>query len=181
MKTEIWELIKKEWMLIITYILLGIAFGQRCHGQSWQDSNRGLYPQSIQATINAKNTAVGLRYGYLFREQPLGIYASFSNTIASNLDYNNYAWERKYSLGGMVQLPYNRKMRGIHTFFTLAAVYNSHDDPYDRSMNYTNDIGCDIGMEFQINRYKCHLTVDAINFMRYVEFGCGISFYKIRK
>lgn len=154
--------------------------------QSWQDSNRGLYPQSIQATINARNTALGLRYGYLFQKKPLGVYGSFSNTISPNPDYINYDWERKYSVGGMMQLPYSYKMRGIHTFITAGVVYNSHKDPYldypgryNGQLYYTSNIGFDVGIEQQINHFKCHLTVDVMNFMRYVEFGAGFTFYRL--
>lgn len=172
-------------------ILILIFIPSMLLGQRWQDSNRGLYPQSVQASYNARNTAVGLRYGYLFQKQPLGLYTSFSNTIAPNPDYINYEWERKYSLGGMLTLPYVREMKGIHTFFTVGAVYNSHPTAntdkglmpgqYDGELYYTTNWGCDIGFEWQIKHFKCHLTVDAINFMRYVEFGAGYTFYKLRK
>lgn len=47
------------------------SIANRLHAQRWQDANRGLYPQSIQATLNVRNTAVGLRYGYLFQKYPL--------------------------------------------------------------------------------------------------------------
>lgn len=177
----------KTLTVIFLFISL-IGFSQR-----WQDSNRGLYPQSIQVTYNVKNTAIGLRYGYLFNkpvmEMPLGWYASFSNTInpyyMNNVGGNNYDWERKYSLGGMVQLPYSRKMNGTHTFLTVGVVYNSHKDPYldypgryDANLYYTSNVGCDIGIEQQRGRVKWHLTVDALNFMRYVEFGCGYTFFR---
>jgi hypothetical protein len=153
------------------------SIANRTYAQSWQDSNRGLYPQSIQATVNPKNTAIGFRYGYLFKEQPFGLYASFSNTISPNTDYNNYDWERKYSLGGMVQLPYNIKMRGIHTFFTVGAVYNQHPE-IAQDKYATSVIGCDVGVEFQIHHYRCHLTVDVVNFMRYIQIGCGYTFFR---
>jgi len=176
-------------MKTLTVIFLFISltgFSQR-----WQDANRGLYPQSIQATINVRNTSVGIRYGYLFQkpvlQMPLGVYASFSNTIAPNTDYNNYDWERKYSLGGMFTLPYVREMNGIHTFFTLGVVYNSHENPYidfsgkyDARLYYTSNVGCDVGMEWQMKHFKCHLTCDVVNFMRYVEFGAGYTFYKLK-
>lgn len=173
---------------LVVKFIIAVALAIMCergNAQHWQDTNRGLYPQSIQATLNAKNTAAGIRYGYIFQKQPLGVYASFSNTIAPDMDYNNYEWERKYSLGGMITLPYVRDMRGTHTFFTLGLVYNEHPTStlvsYDSNLYFTSDFGCDVGMEFQLHHFKAHLTVDVVNFMRYVEFGAGFTFFKLRK
>jgi hypothetical protein len=155
--------------------------------QRWQDENRGLYPQSIQVTINARNSAVGLRYGYLFQKPlfgvPVGLYGSFSNTIKPDMRYNNYSWERKIAIGGMITLPYSREMQGIHTILTLGAVYNSHpsikmDDP---GLYQTSPWGCDIGVQLQKNRTTGHISIDVLNFMRYVELGIGITFYKLRR
>ena len=120
----------------------------------------------------------------------MGVYASFSNTIAPNPNYINYEWERRYSLGGMLTLPYVREMKGIHTFFTLGLVYNSHPTAntdkglmpgqYDGELYYTTNWGCDIGFEWQTKHFKCHLTCDVVNFMRYVELGAGFTFYKLK-
>lgn len=179
----------KVLIIILSFIPLN-GFSQR-----WQDTNRGLYPQSIQTTYNARNTAFGFRYSYLFNkpimEMPLGCYASFSNTISSNINYNNYKWERKLSIGGIIQLPYDLEAHGTHSFFTLGLVYNLHPKAntnknlmpgqYDSSLYYTSMFGCDIGIEQQYNRFRWHLTVDVINFMRYVEFGFGYCYFRIRR
>lgn len=173
-------------------ILIFLLISNKCDAQRWKDTNRGLYPQSLQVSVNAKNSAVGGRYGYLFQnpvlDMPLGVYASFSNTISPNPDHNNYAWERKYSLGGMITLPHNMDSEA-HTFFTLGVVRNSHPDAFTTSTpgQYEADVyetanwGCDIGIEMQQKHFKAHLTVDVVNWMRYVEFGCGVTFFRIRK
>jgi len=199
MKTEIWDLMKKEWMLILVYLLMGIFIGQKCKGQRWQDSNRGLYPQSIQTTYNIRNTALGVRYGYLIQKpvlgMPLGIYGSFSNTINpywnNNVGNNNYDWERKYSIGSSVQLHHSIGMHSIHTFFTIAGIYNSHPTAnsdkvrppgqFTAGYYHITDWGCDIGIEQQINHVKWNLTVDFVNFLEYVEFGVGYTFFKLNK
>lgn len=205
MKEEKWGSRRYEKRLILKAVLIGMILGillfigEKCYGQRWKDSNRGLYPQSIQATYNVRNTALGFRYGYLFNkpvmEIPLGVYVSFSNTINpywnNNVGNNNYDWERKFSLGGSVQLPHYLKMNGFHTFFTFAGVYNSHptansdknlmQGQYNGATYHTTNIGVDIGIEQQINHIKWHLTIDAINFLEYVELGAGITFYKLKR
>lgn len=87
-----------------------------------------------------------------------------------------------------MQLPYALEMRGIHTFLTVAGVYNSHETPYldfpgryDARLYYTSNWGVDIGIQQQIGHFTAHLTVDVINWMRYVEFGAGYTFYKLRR
>lgn len=183
---------------IVLIIICTIGFlilqmiGNKCFGQRYQDTNRGLFPNALQGTINARNTAIGIRYSYLFQKSfmgiPCGLYGSFSNTIKPDRRFINYPWERKYSLGGMITLPYTREMHGIRTVITVGAVYNSHPDNYlrdypglyDGNVYYTNNFGCDLGLQIQVNHFVGHIAVDAINFMRYVEIGIGFTFFKLK-
>ena len=181
------------WVMVI--ILIALIFNVfTCHkinGQSWSDTNRGLYPQSVSITYNAHNTALGVNYSYLLQNKPIGFYTSFSNTINPDLDYNNYNWERKYSLGCILTLPHNLEDEYIHTMVTLGLIYNEHprewqnkDLPiglYMGNVYSTTPIGCDLGIRIQIKHFTSSLKVDVVNFMRYVEFGCGYTFYRIRK
>jgi hypothetical protein len=160
--------------------------------QRWQDENRGLYPNAVQVTYNARNTAIGLRYSHLFEKPvfklPVGIYGSFSNTINPDIRFINYNWERKYSLGVLVTLPYDGG--GMHTMFTLGAVRNEHpllnadygmqQGQHNPTYYETNNWGVDIGIQVQVKHFTSHLTVDVNNFMRYVEFGAGFTFYKLK-
>ena len=117
----------KDKLILGIMIIILMTIFPRLDAQRWQDANRGLYPQSIQATYNIRNTAIGFRYGYLFSKSvlamPLGVYCSFSNTINpywnNNVGNNNYDWERKFSLGGVMQLSHSIKMNGFHTFLLL--------------------------------------------------------------
>jgi hypothetical protein len=94
--------------------------------------------------------------------------------------YNNYEWERKYSFGVLVTLPAGKEMNGIHTMLTSGIVMNTHNPPYtgtlDTSLYDTNDWGYDLGIQIQTNRFTAHITVDVLNFMRYVEIGAGYCF-----
>ena len=189
----------KDKLILGIIIITLMTIFPRLNAQRWEDSNRGLYPQSIQSTYNIRNTALGIRYGYLFQNPvlgiPLGVYGSFSNTINpywnNNVGNNNYDWERKFSLGGIIQLPHSLKMNGFHTFFTFAGVYNSHptansdkglmQGQYSGGTYHVTNPGVDIGIEQQINHIKLHLTLDAMNFLEYVEFGVGIAFYKLKR
>jgi hypothetical protein len=187
-RIEVDKLIKL--LIVIVLLLCGII---NClNAQRWQDENRGLYPNAIQVTYNGRNTALGIRYSHLFKNPvlalPLGFYGSFSHTIHPDLRFINYDWERKYSIGGMVTLPYDG---GMHTMFTLGAVRNEHPrlnadygmqtGQHNPTYYETNNWGVDIGIQVQVNHFTSHLTVDAINFMRYVQFGVGFTFYKLKK
>jgi hypothetical protein len=181
-------------LVLLGMIILSIILCETIKGQSWQHENKGLYPNSIQGTMNARNESVGIRYTYLFQQpvlnMPLGIYGSFSNTIPINWRlpnyafYNNYAWERKYSVGLLITLPTSLEAQGMHSMATIGIIHNSH--PYatnneypgrfDPDLYYTNYWGCDIGVQVQINRFTSHLTIDFGNFFRYAEIGAGYCF-----
>lgn len=174
---------KTKLIILILFCTLSL------NAQRWQDVNRGLYPNAIQGTINARNTAVGVRYSHLFEKAPYGFYVSFSNTIKPDMKYNTYPWERKYSIGGMLTMPYNREMHGTRMMFTVGAIYNSHEDVYmddwpgrfDPNVAYTNNWGVDLGIQVQIKRFTGHISIDALNFFRYAEVGAGWTFYRLRR
>jgi len=180
---------------MLTIICILICICSRLKAQSWSNENRGLYPQSVQLNYNPMNTALGVRYGYLFQRpvlnMPLGVYVTFSNTINPNPHYINYAWERKYSIGGTITAPYDLEMHGIYTMFTLGLVYNEHPranqdlslPPGQFMAGYkaTSNFGLDIGVMIQLNHLAFHLKADAVNWMSYVEVGAGITFFRIRK
>jgi len=70
---EMTQLLWQKWAeKFCTLIVLLLFISLTGFSQRWQDSNRGLYPQSIQSTVNVRNTAVGFRYGYLFQKHPAG-------------------------------------------------------------------------------------------------------------
>ena len=52
---------------------------------------------------------------------------------------------------------------------------------YNGATYHVTNFGMDIGVEQQINHFKLHLTIDAMNFLEYVELGVGIAFYKLRR
>jgi hypothetical protein len=170
-----------------TLIVIFLFFSLAGFAQPWKDTNRGLRPNAIQATINARNTALGVRYSHLFTKPflgvPMGVYASFSNTVNPDLRFINYEWERKYSIGVSITLPYNPTMHGIYTMATLGFIYNQHPELYPGRDMYKGTFdgvyyetvpwGIDVGIQIQINRFTSHLTVDAVNFFRYAEVGVG--------
>jgi len=167
----------------------------RIDAQRWKDENRGLYPQSIQLNVNVRNTALGIRYGYLFQKpvlsMPIGVYGTFSNTIHPNPKYVNYAWERKYSLGFSITSSNAFKSGGTHFMGTMALVYNSHPTANQDLDNFvgeytggyytTTDFGLDIGIMMQKRHFVGHIKADMMNWMKYIEFGAGFSFYRLRK
>ena len=170
-------------------LLLLVSCSISLNAQNWANENRGLYPNSLSVTINARNTALGVRGVHLFQEpvlnMPIGVYGSFSNTVNPNLKYINYNWERKYSMGALITLPHSFESKLTHTALSIGAIYNSHTSPpgqFQGDLYYTSYWGCDIGVHIQINHFTSHIVCDVFNFMRYVEFGCGyaFSFYKSR-
>ena len=191
---RILDMLIKFWIFLVL-----VTMCQKMDAQRWQDVNRGLYPNSIQGTLNARNESLGMRYSHLFEKPvsglPLGVYASISNTIPEGWrlpyydEYNTYSWERKYSLGGIITLPYSRQMHGTRTMLTVAAIYNSHEDVYmddwpgrfDPNVAYTNNWGVDLGVQVQTGRFTAHISIDALNFFRYAEIGAGYCFYRLRK
>jgi hypothetical protein len=175
--------------LIIIFLFISLsAFAQR-----WQDENKGIYPNAVQLTINGRNTALGLRYSYLFQEaflgMPVGLYGSFSQTVHPDTRFINYDWERKYSLGALLTLPKYRD--SMMTMVTFGVVRNEHPVSfYDKGLSpgqhdphyfETLNWGFDIGVQVQVNHVTGHIVVDALNFMRYVEVGLGVTFYKLNK
>ena len=104
-------------LILLVLMVISIFTCKAIKAQSWQYENKGLYPNSIQGTLNARNESIGIRYTYLLQQpifhMPLGIYGSFANTIPiswrlPNYEfYNNYAWERKYSIGLLITLTLN--------------------------------------------------------------------------
>jgi hypothetical protein len=174
--------------LIVILFLIPLS----CFGQRYQDTNRGLYPNAIQLTINARNTALGIKYSHLFEKPffgvPVGLYGSFSNTIKPDLRFINYDYERKVAIGGMITLPYNSLMHGIRTMLTVGAVRNIHPylfsdnvlyrGQFDNTYYQTCKYGVDIGIQMQLKHFTTGITVDAINFLRYVEVSAGYTFYR---
>ena len=69
---------KNLYLIIVLFLISNTIYSQK-----WQDENRGLYPNSLQITINAPNEMIGIIYGYSFKnpvfKMPFGIYGEFSN------------------------------------------------------------------------------------------------------
>ena len=184
MKTELWNTVKSNWMLILAFLLIGITFGQRCQGQSWQQENKGLYPSSLSLTYNFRNTAIGLRYGYLFQNAPLGLYGGFSQTIAPNQLYNTYPWERRFTFGGSLTVPNKHPL--THLMFCFGAAYNWHEDTgkvgqFDPDVLITNNFGVDIGLQAQIKRVLIGYDVGLLSDVLYCQMRAGFTFYKLNK
>lgn len=206
MKTKLYyeegkkEDLKGGWLVllvcvfIVAIIVATIFFGSRAKGQSWAESNRGLYPQSAQVTFNAPNLSIGLIYGYLFQKSvaglPIGLYGEFTSTLPKSwrlttnqyyYQFNNYVWERQYSIGATLTLP--TAMHCAHFIVMTGIVYHDHPGRwvdsglrpgnYVAGYNSTSLIGCDLGVQLQQKHARVHLKTDIVNWFRYTEFGFG--------
>jgi hypothetical protein len=152
--------------------------------QRWQDQNRGLFPSSLQITYNFRNTATGLRYGYLFQNAPLGLYAGFSQTIAANLKYNTYPWERRFTAGGSLTVPNKHPL--IHLMFTFGSAYNWHEDTgnpgqFDPDVSHTNNWGIDIGLQAQIKHIITGFDLGWNSDIWYCQMRFGVTFNRLRR
>lgn len=189
--------------VLLIMILVGIFTCKATHAQSWSRAtqayareNAGVYPNTVSLTMNVKNESVGLIYGYTPRvptlNLPIGYYAQISSTIPMSwhrpdyYKYNNYDWQRKYSLGLSLILPHPWQDSETHTMVTLGAVYNDLPDintnhklmpgQYDPDLEYTHKWGMDIGVRWVTHHVTVHIKTDVFNFMQYTEFGCGGNF-----
>jgi hypothetical protein len=182
-------------LFIIIMILSTIC--NRIEAQLWKNENRGLFPNSIGLTVNAKNHSLGIQYGYLFQnpvaQMPLGVYGSYSHTIHPNLWINNYPWEEKYSIGLKITLPHGFRDGLSHTFIEVGPVWNRHPRAWQNDsllpgqvyadVKSTTDIGFDIGVSMQMKHCLVQIVkVDVMNWFQYAEFGVlyCFSFHKSR-
>lgn len=187
-------------LILFIMFCIGLCTAYKSYGQSWSNENKGLYPNSVQVSINRPNESIGLIYSYLPQSPicgaPIGLYSEINSTIPKSwhssqyYEYNNYEWQRKYSLGLSITLPHTFGDGIVHTMFTAGIVYNDHPRTiYDQNVNpgnftgdyqHTTTFGCDIGIRMQCKHFTAHLKTDVVNFMRYTQFGCGycFSFYK---
>ena len=178
--------IDKLFKLLIVIVLLLYGILNCLNAQSWQNENRGLYPQSLQITYNARNTATGLRYGYLFQNAPFGLYFGFSQTIAPNQIYNTYPWERRFTLGGSLTVPNKHPL--MHLMFTFGGAYNWHEDVYSEKpgqfnphTSVTNNFGVDVGLQAQIKHLIIGYDVGLLSDVLYCQMRAGFTYYKIKR
>jgi len=166
-------------MIIATALM---TMCQKMKGQGYTNENKGLYPDSFQGTYNPYNTAIGINYSRL-SEKWYGGYAGFSNTIDPNPIFNNYDWERKYTVGSLITLPTELKAT-FHTFVIVGINYNTHSDinsqyilqpgQYEAGLRTTQDVSCDIGLALQVHHFKFSIIYDPFN--RFYQFGIGPAF-----
>jgi len=169
----------KTLSVIFLFISLSLS------AQSWQMENKGLYPQSLSLTYNFRNTATGLRYGYLFQKVPFGLYGGFSQTITSNQKYNTYPWERRFTIGGSLTVPNKHPL--MHLMFTFGGAYNWHEDVYSEKpgqfnphTSVTNNFGVDVGLQAQIKRLLIGYDVGLLSDIWYCQMRVGFCFYKLK-
>jgi hypothetical protein len=174
--------IKSWFVIVIMFVPINIQ------AQRWSDINKGLYPNAMQVTFNAKNHATGLKYDYLFKNQ-FGIYGSFSRTIRPNLWINNYRWENKYSIGIDITLPADG-ITTVHSIVSIGLVYNQHPREWQNELmpsgmyyapyKVTTPIGLDLGWRAQVKKWTVGFQIDIMNFFQYgqLSFGRCFSFYK---
>lgn len=178
-------------LLIIAFIIGLLSLAQLCNGQKWQNECKGLYPNSIGVTCNAKNHSLGVQYGYLFQKPvfntPIGLYASYSHTIHPNKWINNYDWEEKYAIGLKFALPHAFEDGLTHTFITIGPVWNRHPREWQNEnllpgqsyadIEPTTAIGLDLGVSMQMKRCLVQIVkIDVINWFQYAEFGVSYCF-----
>jgi hypothetical protein len=181
----------KLGIIIVAIILLICTLEKKCSAQSWGYENKGLYPNAASITLNRHNHALGIKYDYLFQNPvlhtiPLGISASFSQTIRPNLWMNSYRWERKYCIGYIITLPHAREQSTAHLMGTVDLVYNSHPRPWPNDgllpgqtyadVATTTAVGLNLGIRIQLKHCTSFLRTDFINRWSYTEFGGGVSF-----
>ena len=164
--------------ILLIFPVMGFA-------QRWQDMNRGLLPNSIQMTVNAKNHAVGLKFDHLFESLPFGVYGSFSRTIKPNLWYNNYRWENKYSIGLDITMPQDALIK-VHNIMSVALAYNQHPiewmneslpaGQYYPHFETTVPVGLDLGWRMIMGKWTAGFQIDVMNFFQYGQFCFGRNF-----
>ena len=149
-----------------------------------QDSyrNMGLYPNSVQVTFNPRNTAIGITCGRLIKNG-FGLYAGFSNTISPNPNWNNYDWERKFSLGATAKL-FTALHSPFHISVAAGAVRNFHGRINSRyhllpgqtegGLKTITNWGCDLGFNLQRRHLVWSILYDPLN--DYAQLGVGIAF-----